>query len=106
MKLKDGVDHQGVHTKVWEALWLIDVIYKEHRRELVVTSLREGKHSKKRSSHYDGRGTDIRTYYFNIVTLGIVFRKVQEKLGEDYVVVLEKTHIHIHWAPIYHDSSD
>lgn len=105
MVIKPGVDCRGVHSKVWEALWIMSEIYNEHGKELVITSLREGKHSKKRSKHYDGLAADTRIRYFNTVTLTIVYRKIKQILGVDYVVVLEKDHIHMHWAPVYHDAS-
>lgn len=100
---KNGADPRGVHSKIWEALFLIAPIYKEHGQILVITSLKDSKHSKKRSSHYRGEAADLRTRYFNALTQEIIKRKIQEVLGEDYVVVLEHNHIHIHWAPIYHE---
>lgn len=102
MKLKEGVDCKGVNPKVWEALWKVDVIYLKYGNELVITSLKEGKHSKKRSSHYRGDAADTRIWYFNTDILLDVVNEIKNELGDDFVVVLESNHIHIHWSPIYH----
>lgn len=106
MELKEGVNCEGVNPKIWEALWIINGLYKNYNTELVVTSLREGLHSKKRSSHYRGDAADTRIWGFTPDTLYRLVAEIEDKLGEDFVVVLElkRKHIHIHWSPVYHGS--
>lgn len=101
IELKPGVECEGVHTKIWEALWIVAGVYAKYARILVVTSLREGEH-KKRSEHYKGNAADLRTKYFTAKIKRLVFNAIKEILGEDYIVIWHKTHIHIHWSPVYH----
>lgn len=102
MRLKAGVNCKDVHSKIWEALWIVEVIYIEHgQSELTVTSMRDAKHSKVRSAHYRGEAADLRIWGFSKAELRNLVEEIKARLGDDYVVVLEHNHIHIHWSPIY-----
>lgn len=63
MKLKKGVKVIGIRPGLLVALMVADGIYLKKGKELVVTSINEGKHSAT-SFHYSGAGVDLRTRYF------------------------------------------
>ena len=94
MRLKDGVVWQDMHSKIEDALQLVDRAYKEFNTELVVTSARDGKHMTG-SLHYEGKAIDTRTW--NV--LDNLVKRIKELLGPDYDVILEKDHVHIEHDP-------
>ena len=96
MKFKKGVfyDLPGA-IKIMK---VAEDIYDDFGKELVVTSLMDGKH-KKNSKHYEGKAVDLRTYYFSDTEKELVAEILQEELGLDYDVVLEDTHIHVELDP-------
>jgi hypothetical protein len=67
-------------------------------KRLVVTSGLDGRHMKN-SLHYQGRALDIRTRHIPPGERRPVRDRIAEALGDDYDVVLEKTHIHIEYDP-------
>lgn len=135
MEFKDGVDPRYLSAPAWHGVYLCDRRHKiRTKRDLVVTSTGEGKHTAKRSRHYTGdygfghgHAFDVRVWYlFTGVDLGdpselelqgwilacrTFVEQLQADLGKDYVVLLElnargrPSHIHIHWAPVYQESS-
>lgn len=98
MKIKDGVNIQGINIKVRPILIAADKIWKKYGQELVVTSGMDGTHSAG-SLHYYGLALDLRTRYFNAVTKEKVVKKLQEVLGCDYDVISHHSHIHVEYDP-------
>ena len=97
MQIKKGAKVNGVKPEILLALVVADGIYKDLGHELVVTELTGGKH-KSGSSHYVGLGADLRTRYFD--DRGVAAAKIlSHKLGDEYDVILEETHIHIQYKP-------
>ena len=99
MKFKQGVSIFGLRDEMFFAIEQIDKILFSSGYEATVTSAVDGTHSTN-SLHYDGRAIDIRirdlpaSYSAEAVT-----RDIQERLSDDYDVVLEDNHIHIEWQP-------
>ena len=100
MKFKHGVNPDGVCREIWWALGVATQLYKALGKELVVTSLSDGKHSI-HSLHYVGEAADIRTRDFkDLLAVEEAFwliRKTIDPRGFD--TVLEKDHIHIEFQP-------
>lgn len=104
MRYKDGL-HQVARLRapILEALPVIDAIHRELTGglEATVTSTTDGKHSVARSAHYRGDAVDLRIWH---VDPREYTAAIKEALGEDFVVIHEHTHIHVHWSPVYHDT--
>jgi len=108
MNFKRGVDRRFLSPQMWCALDDCNDIHRrldEEGRDVTVTSTGEGKHSVKRSKHYVGdfgfgwsMAMDLRTWH---VEKNEFAMQIRRKLGKHYVVVIEKTHLHIHYAPQY-----
>ena len=98
MKLKNGVSLYGLHPKMQVANGIAAVIYQEAGQELVVTAGLDGKHGDN-SLHYKGRACDYRTWYFSDEQKKEVVQELARRLGDDYDVVLEATHIHCEYDP-------
>jgi len=99
MKLKAGVRIGGIRPEAVVGMMLVDSVYQEIGFELTVTSIGEGKH-KTRSDHYDGRAFDCRTRFFTDKQKESVVDSVKSALGDDFIVILESTHMHISWRPL------
>jgi hypothetical protein len=112
MNFKSGVDPRYLSAPAWHGLWIADKEYQlQTDEEATCTSTGESKHSKERSRHYTGaygfgysHAFDLRIWVFvdedetTNFALGL-----KSSLGEDYVVVVESDHIHVHWSPVYHE---
>lgn len=97
---KDGVSFEGgIHPAICAALYVAHEVYTDHNApELVVTSVRDGKHMKN-SLHYQGCAVDLRIWNLPQHDDEIVAEELSEALGEDFDVVLEETHIHMEYDP-------
>ena len=106
MIFKEGVD-QLVLTKEGMAIALAaDEVHKEmlDGKEVVITETNCVKHRVERSAHYRGDAIDIRIWYTDAKKITISFlATLRERLGPDYVLILEHNHIHAHWAPVWHE---
>ena len=98
MRLKKGVRIHGARPEIIIGMMVADSIYKEYGQELVITAIADGKHVE-RSDHYDGAGFDCRTRYFGEDEKESAQWALQAALGQDFIVILESTHIHISWRP-------
>jgi hypothetical protein len=99
MELKNGtVKIQGITTELLFGLFVADYVWKTYDKELVITSLNDGKHSKL-SSHYSGNAADLRINYFKPTDKFLIGKTLQRKLGIDYDVIIEKDHIHLQYKP-------
>ena len=95
MLIKLGVDISRLKRPMRRALWWVEEAYKQYDdEEVVVTSTYEGDHSV-RSLHYNHNAVDFRRpkKFREIVA------RIQDALGNDYDVVLERTHIHVEYDP-------
>ena len=98
MRVKDKSVNFRLNVEMLEALPIIERIYKEHGQECVITSCNDGKHMKG-SKHYTFEAIDSRTFFWTIEEQIQVKAELQNELGSDFDVVLEKTHFHIEYDP-------
>lgn len=91
MMIKPGVQLRGLSTQVLLAMQAADWLLEGN---MVVTSVSEGKHSPG-SLHYVGLAFDMRLpgEPHDFVD------QLQECLGEEFDVVIERDHIHVEYQP-------
>lgn len=98
MKLKKGVKTIGIRPELLLAIMVADGIYLKKGKNLVITSINDGRHSET-SLHYSGCGVDLRTRYFTKRVQLEVVKLLKENLTKDYDVILEKDHAHLEFQP-------
>lgn len=106
MRLIPGVDPELLHPALLLALVIGDECYKSVGSELIVTHLREGKHSAT-SLHYRGRAADCRTKHLDKTLVPRVLALWKDKLadgGKLYDLLwedagTENQHLHIEYDP-------
>jgi hypothetical protein len=97
VKLKEGVNLQGV---VWEMFWaavVAEKVYKRYGQECVITSANDGKHGNK-TLHHQGKALDLRTWTVSGREHALA-AELRNELGPDYDVVVESDHIHVEHDP-------
>ena len=95
MKLKPGVRIHGIQPEMVLGLSILRALWPA---EMVVTSVVDGKHSRG-SLHYTGCAVDLRTRNLDPAEIQKVAVKARERLGDDFDVVVEKTHMHVEYQP-------
>jgi len=100
MKLKKGVNVQGIRPEMILAIIAAQAIFGREEEILIITSIVDGEHSVT-SLHYTGCAIDIRTRNLTPVQQKAITKQLKLALGKDYEVILEKTHIHIEYQPRY-----
>ncbi len=98
MILKKGVSVKQLSPQIVLAIGVADAVYREFGKELVITSVCDGKH-RKNSLHYSGNAVDLRTRYFGKAVITKVAQALVDKLTIDYDVVVEDDHIHLEYDP-------
>lgn len=98
MILKRGVRVGGLRPELLLAIVVANDVYTNYGKELVITSVVDGKH-KVGSTHYSGCGVDLRTRYFKEDDKKEVADEIRKNLTDDYFVLLESDHIHLHYKP-------
>ena len=95
MLVKAGVDISRLKPEIRKILGTIDlIIWGIEKREMVITSTYEGSHCAC-SLHYANLAVDVRRSFDNNSS----YEEIKERLGKDYDVILERTHIHIEYDP-------
>jgi hypothetical protein len=97
MKLKEGVNLEGVSWRMFHAACVAEQIYKKYGVECVITSANDGKHGDK-TLHHKGLALDLRTWNLGGREMQVSV-ELAAALGKDYDVVLEKDHIHMEYDP-------
>lgn len=104
MKLKTGVSILGVRSELVLGMFIASSVYRMLMLGvMVITSVTDGRHSRT-SLHYLALAFDIRTRDESGVQwpksekYGVA-KALREALGEDFDVVVERTHIHIEYQP-------
>lgn len=82
----------------WIIIEVAETVYEEIGKDCVVTSICDGQHSKN-SLHYFGNAVDLRTRHLSDDEKIIVRDNFKSRLGADYDVVLESTHLHVEYDP-------
>ena len=100
VRLKKGVDPTGISPEILLALIIAIPIFRKYNSDVVITALRDGKHSK-HSRHYSGDAEDFRIWYLAVSNRPKVEQELQKALGPHYFVRLEKDHLHVAYKPIY-----
>ena len=99
MKIKSGVNLTGVTTEMQHANAKAALVWQAMGQELVITSGMDGKHMEG-SKHYTGDACDYRTHYFTSdKDVALAASILRHRLGDNYDVVIEKTHIHCEYDP-------
>jgi hypothetical protein len=99
VRLKDGVIIAGLHIKMRPVLIAAEDVWRDlGRQEVVITSALDGCHSAA-SLHPYGRAVDLRTRVLRGIDVALAVDMLRERLGDDYDVVLEPTHIHVEYDP-------
>jgi|14BtaG_2_1085337.scaffolds.fasta_scaffold160238_1 uncharacterized protein YcbK (DUF882 family) len=99
LKLKSGVSVNGVKPELVLGLQVASGYFGSMGiKEMVVTSLVDGKHSSG-SLHYVGYAADIRIWAIEESELAEFTEGLAVELGKEFDVVLEKDHIHMEFQP-------
>jgi len=108
IKLKSCVNIDGMTKECFKAISIVhDYFYIYRDEDLTVTSIADGNH-KMGSKHYDGDAFDVRTWDYTkplgtqldmVEKLGIA-TELTARLGVNYDVVIESTHLHIEYDPV------
>ena len=99
LRLKKGVKIRGLQPEIILAAFIADGIFAAYNNsECVITAARDGTHMTK-SLHYVGYAIDLRTRHIPIGWREKVANQLARALGDEYDVVLEKTHIHVEYDP-------
>lgn len=103
MKLKAGASLENVSWRMFYAAIVWDGIAREYGTEGVITSAADGTHSAPNTKHYAENNASGLVEAIDVRTWGIpkeeAAAKARKKLGPDYDVVIESTHIHIEYDP-------
>ena len=99
MRLKPGVSLKNIKPELIFAWQVAHGIYTNYGYELVITSgTEEAKHTKY-SAHYLGYAIDLRIRMFKFNEAPKIVAELKNALGEDYLIILHDTHIHIEFRP-------
>ena len=99
MRIKPGANLDGISTAMLHACAVIDEIYiRIAKHEVTITSVKDGKHMHQ-SKHDDGNAGDFRKRDISPNDYILILAEVKRKLGKDYDVIDETTHMHIEYDP-------
>lgn len=96
--IKRGVNVAGLRAEMVPALLAADRILEAIGAELIITSALDGEH-KAGSRHFLGLALDFRTRHLTGLERSRFASELQAALGNQYDVVLEKTHVHVEFDP-------
>jgi hypothetical protein len=106
MKVKDNsIKLDNLHISMQKVIKVVDMLWKQHGEEAVITSGCEVYDSSLNfihsagSLHYYGRALDFRTRYFTDMQVNGIATRLRETLGNNYDVVVHSTHMHIEYDP-------
>jgi len=98
MKIKFGVA-LNLNEKMYNALvYIVEDVFNEHDSILVITSGSDGEHSEL-SKHYKNDAIDCRTRHLKRKVVLSIAATLRNRLGTDFDVVVEGTHLHIEYDP-------
>lgn len=98
--LKVGVRLDHLHRRMAIAIPRIAEVFDDCGYSCVITAGSDGVHSAK-SLHYHGRALDFRTRHVPEHERQGIADLISLALGAEYDVILESTHIHVEWDPIF-----
>ncbi len=99
MRLKPGVQLGFVPAMI-AMQHVVSSVYREMGIECVITSGRDGVGVHREGSlHFSDRALDYRTRDVPSPIRATLAKKIADRLGAEYDVVLEKDHLHVEWDP-------
>jgi len=99
MRFKEGIKLAGLRAETVIALTIAADVFRDvANANLVVTEVTGGKHGRG-SLHYVGQAADLRSRDLTREQQNNVVLELRERLGENYDVILEPTHIHVEFQP-------
>ena len=99
LSLKPGVRMFGIRPEMVLAATIVTSVYSEfNNAECVITSITDGEHGLN-SHHKKGFAIDFRTRHIPEGWLDKLRTRIQICLGDEFDVVLEKTHLHVEYDP-------
>lgn len=93
IRMKDGVEPRSF----W-ILAAVSDVSDYMTVPIIITSGTDGKHMTG-SKHYTGEAVDIRSRNMTPLQRDYFVKALQERLGLDYQVIVEKDHIHCEYDP-------
>lgn len=95
-----GAKVNGLRPEALLGVMIVHTLFMEHGVDCVITEGTGGKHGEA-SLHYLGLAFDVRTWAFKgkKSMLNKVVKELKTRLGDQYDVVLHKTHLHIEYQP-------
>lgn len=93
--MKASTRVEGLSIEMLLGLVIANDLYRANGERMTVTSVTDGRHMRA-SLHYIGNAGDVRLPKRHPT---MIARELEKALGQDYDVVLEKTHIHIEYQP-------
>lgn len=98
LRLKNGVNAAGMKPESLLIVMIAKDVCREMGKECVITSITDGKHSAN-SLHYEGLAVDLRTRHMIDSEQKEFKDQMAARLGGNYDVVLERTHVHVEFDP-------
>ena len=98
IKFKPGIFTKVLTPEVVRAINVAERVFMCVNCDAIVTALEDGKH-KNGSLHYSYLAVDFRTRHVKKGYHGWVADEMSRLLGDDYDVVLHKTHLHVEYDP-------
>ena len=98
MRLKKGAKINGLKTEILIGLMIAKSVYNDRGHEFIITEGTGGKHMDG-SKHYIGQAIDIRTRNTPAEQHESIRSEIENKLTDDFDVVLHSTHIHLEFDP-------
>lgn len=99
VEVKAGVSIRGLQPETVYALRVVEGAFADAGYPMItLTSGTDGTHSRG-SLHYVGCAVDIRTHNVETAKLKPLRDEIARRLGDEFDVVLETTHIHVEFQP-------
>ena len=102
LQFKDKVRVAGICPEMLSALDTATDVFNDIGKDCIVTSARGGKHTAVYSRHYSGLAVDLRRKHLTLEQTETIRQLLTDMLGSDFTVILESTHFHVQYKPIYH----
>jgi hypothetical protein len=101
LNCKQGVDPSNCQPEILLAVMVAQSVYASHGYDCVITSLKDGVHSKTSLHYRDGicRAVDLRTNHLPVELIANITAEIALRLPTGYDVVQEKDHLHVEWDP-------
>jgi len=97
LRMKQGVSPKNIKPECILGMNLAASVFDDYGLDCIITSISEGRHSE-RSRHYIGYAFDLRRRHIpNDEILALIHEHLICELGDEYAVILERTHFHVQY---------